>query len=188
MAPDPRPTHRQLFLGFMSAGVRGFGGVFVMGRRMLVEERQWLTAEEFVELLGLCQFLPGANIVNLSVVVGRRFRGWTGSLAALAGIVVAPAVIAAVLAALFLRYAALPQVGHAVAVMAAAAGGLVIGTAIKMAAPVVRKDGVLAVPIVAGTLVLAAGLHWPLIAVLAVMAPLGMGLAWMRRGRARGEG
>ena len=77
----PHPTELDLFLGFLSASVRGFGGVFVMGRRMLVEERKWLTPEEFVELLGVCQFLPGANIVNLSVAVGQRFRGWKGSLA-----------------------------------------------------------------------------------------------------------
>src|ERR1700744_971742 len=83
---EPNPTELDLFLGFLSASVRGFGGVFVMGRRMLVEERKWLTPEEFVELLGVCQFLPGANIVNLSVAVGQRFRGWKESLAALTGI------------------------------------------------------------------------------------------------------
>ena len=63
------PTELDLFIGFLSASVRGFGGVFVMGRRMLVEERKWLTPDEFVELLGVCQFLPGANIVNLSVAI-----------------------------------------------------------------------------------------------------------------------
>src|SRR5438552_1330194 len=74
-AARPNPTELDLFLGFLSASLRGFGGVFVMGRRMLIEERKWLTPDEFVELLGVCQFLPGANIVNLSVAVGQRFRG-----------------------------------------------------------------------------------------------------------------
>src|SRR6201990_1266275 len=106
------PTELDLFTGFLWASVRGFGGVFVMGRRMLIEERKWLTPEEFVELLGVCQFLPGANIVNLSVAVGQRFRGWRGSLAALAGMLVAPAALSVVLAGLFMKYASIPQVAH----------------------------------------------------------------------------
>jgi chromate transporter len=179
----PDPTERDLFLGFLGASIRGFGGVFVMGRRMLVEEKRWLTADEFVEILGLCQFLPGANIVNVSVAVGRRFRGWTGSLAALAGIVVAPAMIAVGLAALFLRYAAIPEVSHAMGAVAAAAAGLVIGTAIRMAGPVLSKDWVLAIPIGLGTLLAAGFLHWPLIVVLLVLGPAGVGLAWLRRAR-----
>lgn len=182
-APSPHPTELDLFLGFLSASLRGFGGVFVMARRMLVEEKQWLTADEFVEVLGLCQFLPGANIVNVSVAVGRRFRGWKGSLAALSGIVAAPAALSVMLAALFLRYAALPQVAQGMAAVAAAAAGMVVGIAIKMAGPVIRKDGVLALPIILATLLLAGGLHWPLVVVLPVMGCAGAGLAYARRAR-----
>jgi hypothetical protein len=74
----PHLTELDLFLGFLSAPVRGFGGVFVMGRRLLIEERKWLTPEEFVELLGVCQFLPGANIVNLSAGCWPRAQRSTG--------------------------------------------------------------------------------------------------------------
>jgi len=42
-------------------------------RRMLVEERRWLNAEEFTDVLSLCQLLPGPNIVNVAVCVGRAF-------------------------------------------------------------------------------------------------------------------
>ena len=179
----PHPTELDLFLGFLSASVRGFGGVFVMGRRMLIEERQWLTPDEFVELLGVCQFLPGANIVNLSVAVGQRFRGWKGSLAALTGILAAPAAISVVLAALFMKYASIPQVSHAMGAVAAAAAGLVIGTAFKMAEPVFKKDWVLGVPVAVLTLLLAAFLRWPLPAVLMSMAGAGTAIAWARRAR-----
>lgn len=182
-APPPHPTEVELFLGFLGASLRGFGGVFVMGRRMLVEEKRWLTPDEFLEVLGVCQFLPGANIVNVSVAVGQRFRGWTGSLAALSGIVIAPGAISIGLAALFLRYAFIPQVSHAMGAIAAAAAGLVIGMALKMAGPVLRKDGVLAIPIGLGTLLAAGLLHWPLIGVLLVMGPAGAAVAWMRRAR-----
>ena len=179
----PNPTELDLFVGFLWASVRGFGGVFVMGRRMLVEERKWLTPDEFVELLGVCQFLPGANIVNLSVAVGQRFRGWKGSLAALAGILGAPAALSVALAALFLRYAQVPQVEHAMGAVAAAAAGLVIGMAVKMAEPIVRRDWILAVPVAAATLVLAGFLRWPLPVVLPLMVASGAGMAWIRRAR-----
>jgi chromate transporter len=182
-----QPTELDLFLGFLWASVRGFGGVFVMGRRMLVEERQWLTPEEFVELLGVCQFLPGANIVNLSVAVGQRFRGWKGSIAALAGILAAPAAVSVMLAPLFMRYATVPQVAHAMGAVAAAAAGLIVGTALKMAEPIFKKDWVLALPIALGTLVLAAFLRWPLPVVLLLMAGAGSGLAWARRSRSSSE-
>ncbi len=179
----PDPTELELFTGFLGASLRGFGGVFVMGRRMLVEEKRWLTPDEFVEILGVCQFLPGANIVNVSVAVGQRFRGWRGSLASLAGLIVAPGAISVGLAALFLHYAFIPQVSRAMGAVAAAAAGLVIGTAVKMAGPLLKQDGVLAIPICLGTLIAAGVLHWPLIVVLLVMAPAGAALAWVRRAR-----
>ncbi len=181
-ASQPAPTHAQLFLHFMSAGVRGFGGVFVMGRRMLVEETRWLTPEEFIEVLGLCQFLPGPNIVNVSVAVGARYRGWTGSLAALSGIVAAPAAIAVGLAALYDRFSAAPLVAHVMAALAPAAAGLVLGSAIKMAGPVLAKNPILAVPVGLGVLIAAGFLHLPLIPVLLIAAPVGIAVAWARRG------
>jgi chromate transporter len=183
----PAPTELDLFLGFLSASIRGFGGVFVMGRRMLIEERKWLTEGEFVELLGVCQFLPGANIVNLSVAVGQRFRGWKGSIAALAGILTLPAAVSVVLAALFMKYAAIPQVSHAMAAVAATAAGLVVGTALKMAEPIFKKDWVLALPVCAATLALAAWLRWPLPLVLLITAGGGSVFAWMRRPRSSSE-
>ena len=70
-----RPTIAGIFTGFFMIGVRGFGGVLPWARRTIVEERKWLTAAEFTEVLGLCQFLPGGNIINVSVAVGSRFRG-----------------------------------------------------------------------------------------------------------------
>jgi len=117
------------------------------------------------------------------VAVGQRFRGWKGSLAALTGILAAPAAISVMLAALYMRYAAVPQVSHAMGAVAAAAAGLVIGTAFKMAEPVFRKDWVLGVPVALLTLALAAFLRWPLPAVLLSMASAGSAVAWARRPR-----
>ncbi|BCZ57584.1 hypothetical protein SL267_22010 [Serratia marcescens] len=76
---------RGAVFGFLWLGLIGFGGVLPMARSMLVERRRWLNAEQFTELLGLCQFLPGGNVINLSVAVGMEFRGLRGALCALLG-------------------------------------------------------------------------------------------------------
>ncbi len=58
--PAP-PTLFRLFLGFLSVGMYGLGGVLPWARRMVVEQKRWLTAVEFTDMLRLCQFLPGDN-------------------------------------------------------------------------------------------------------------------------------
>ena len=122
LAPDPAgvapPTVGALFRGFLALGLMGFGGVLPLARRMLVEERRWLGAGEFADLLGLCQFLPGGNVINLSVAVGLRFRGVPGALAALAGLLAAPSVVVVLLGTVYDRFAEDPAVRHAFAGLA----------------------------------------------------------------------
>src|SRR5579871_4355053 len=100
-APSPAPpvarpseplSHTALFLGFFQVGIFGFGGVLPMARRVVVEDRGWLTQSEFNELFSLCQSLPGANVTNLSGALGMRHQGVTGAIAALAGLLAAPMV------------------------------------------------------------------------------------------------
>src|SRR5690349_19518579 len=106
--PAPGPPHPPspagLFVAFAKMSLAGFGGVLVWARRGIVEQRRWMTAEEFNETFALCHFLPGPNIVNLSVVFGSRFGGILGGLAAFAGLIGPPMLIAMGLAALYARY------------------------------------------------------------------------------------
>ena len=127
------PGTVELFLRFTQVGVSGFGGVMPWARRMLVEERRWLSAEEFSEALSLCQLLPGPNIVNMAVCVGTRFRGARGALAAVMGLMCAPFAIVLVLGALFTQYGDLPAVSAAFRGISAAAAGLVVAMGLKMA-------------------------------------------------------
>jgi chromate transporter len=170
--PDPAaaaPTTGALFRGFLSLGLMGFGGVLPFARRMLVEERRWVRADEFADLLGLCQFLPGGNVINLSVAVGLRFRGVPGAVAALAGLLAAPALVVVVLGAVYDRFADHPAVRHAFAGLAAAAAGMLIGLAVKLALPLRRQ------PVPAALAVLCflaiAVLRLPLLPALLVLAP-----------------
>ena len=167
---------------FLTIALSGFGGVLPWARRVLVEDRGWLTAETFNDTLALCQSLPGPNIVNLSVVIGARFAGPGGAIAAVCGLVGAPVVIVIALAALYDRFGALGRTPEAIAALGAAAAGLVAATAAKMARPVVNSR-----PVSAGALILAAFvgagvLRAPLTWVLLALAPMGAAAAWFGHG------
>src|ERR1700744_4149570 len=93
-----------LFLAFAKMSLAGFGGVLAFARRGIVDEHRWMTADEFNETFALCHFLPGPNIVNLSVVFGSRFAGIPGAIAAVAGLVGPPTLVVMVLAALYAHF------------------------------------------------------------------------------------
>lgn len=170
------PTVGALFRGFLGVGLMGFGGVLAMARRMLVEDRRWLSPAEFTDLLALCQFLPGGNIMNLSVAVGLRFRGWRGALAAIAGLVAVPCVIVVGLGVVYDRYADNPRVANVFAGLAAAAAGMLIAASIKIAAPLRRKPA--SAVMAAACFVAVAVFRLPLLPTMIVLAPVSVLVAW----------
>ena len=175
-APSLPVTRKALFLGFLELGVSSFGGVMPWSRRMLVEQRGWLTDKEFAELFSLGQILPGPNIVNLSVMVGARHHGAIGALLALCGLLLVPLVIVLALGALYMRYGQIDGVRQAFTGIAAATAGLVIAMAIQMLAEQPKSWS--AYIIIALAFVGSGPLKLPLLGVLAVLAPLGIALAW----------
>jgi chromate transporter len=173
-SPAKPPSLAALFGSFFLVGILGFGGVLPLARRTIVEQRRWLTAAEFTDLLALCQFLPGANVTNLSIALGRRWHGPVGSLAAVAGLLAAPVAVVIGLGAVYLRWRAEPPVAHAFAGMAAAASGLVLATAIRIAGPIRARPR--AVAVAAAAVVALALLRLPLLWVLLVLVPASIAL------------
>ena len=174
---QPRSQPRSLtdlFVSFTILALQGFGGVLAVVQRELVEKKHWLTREEFLEEWAVAQIMPGPNVVNLSLMIGGRYFGLPGALAALAGMIVLPLVLVLLLAVLYAQYASHPDVVGALRGMGAVAAGLIVATGLKLAA--VLKTSPLGVP-VCSALALAcfvgvALLRWPLVYVL-----LGLGLA-----------
>lgn len=181
-APDttlaPRPTRGAIFAAFLKMGLLGFGGVLPWARRVLVEERAWLSEREFAELLGMCQILPGPNVVNLAVILGSRWQGPTGALLAMTGILFIPVFAVLTIATLYASVAQSPLARAAIGAASAAAAGLIIGTAIRLlegARLPPRGFAVGAAVFVAVALVQA-----PLLWVLAVAVPAAVALEWFR--------
>ncbi|HEY4137488.1 MAG TPA: chromate transporter, partial [Casimicrobiaceae bacterium] len=145
-------------------------------RRVLVEERAWLTDREFAEMIGMCQVLPGPNVVNLSVMLGARWQGPVGSLLALTGILFVPVIAVLILATFYASVAHMPVAGSAIAGASAAAAGLIIGTAIRLIAasrPSLRSL------LLSAAVFLAVGVaEAPLLWVLAVAVPLAIAVEW----------
>src|SRR6204780_5199614 len=136
---SPPPGLTALFVAFAKMSLAGFGGVLVFARRAIVEQHRWMTAEEFNETFALCHFLPGPNVVNLSVVFGSRFRGIAGGLAAFAGLLGPPVVIVTILAALYARFGEVEALRGILAGVACAAVGLLMAVVLRVMMPLLKK-------------------------------------------------
>ena len=176
----PDPTVFDLFAGFFVVGVCGFGGVLPWAQRMIVEQRKWLTPAEFNEMLGLCQFLPGGNIMNVTIALGSRFRGISGAVACLLGLMAAPVAIVIGLGAVYDQYANLPAVRRMFVALSSAAAALLLATAWKIASPLRGRP--LAVAVAACTFLVIAVLRLPLVAAMPMLA-VGSTLVLWRFGR-----
>ena len=172
------PGPAALFRGFARVGLFGFGGVLPWARRLLVDTERWLTPEEFNILLGLCQFLPGPNVINLSVAVGVRCCGWRGAVAGALGLMIGPVLIALLLGLLYAAYGEMPAVQSMLYGITLVGAGLIIATGIRMGFNV--KQRWIYWPFAAAAFVALVFLHWPLPAVMLGGAMLTVSLSWWR--------
>lgn len=166
-------------MAFLLLGITAFGGVLPLAHRMVVEKRRWVNNDEFTELLGLCQFLPGGNIINLSVALGMKFRGPKGALAALLGLISAPTVIVVLLGTVYDRFQHNSDVRHLFAGLAAAAAGLLIAMAVKLAIPLRHRLPLAAVAVVCFLAI--AVLRFPLLPTMLVLTPISIFVVWRTR-------
>jgi chromate transporter len=184
LAPSTPPSLIALFVAFAKMSLAGFGGVLVWARRGIVDQHRWMTANEFNETFALCHFLPGPNVVNLSVVFGSRFRGIPGALAAFAGLLGPPVVIVTVLAALYARYGEIDALRRILAGISCAAVGLLISALFRMMMPLIERRDLIGLVILAAVFVAIGLLRLPLPAVLLVAIPLSVAIAFFIRRRA----
>ncbi len=177
--PGSRPTLFAIFLAFAGASVAAFGGALPWVRRAVVEQRHWMTPQEFNEAFSLAQFLPGPNALNFSIVFGLRVHGLAGSVVAFSGLLGPPLVIVIMLAVLYDRFGDIPVLNQVLSGVAAAAAGLMIAFCAKMIQPLFKqRDWTVVVALVG--FVCVAVIQWPLPIVFVVLAPISVVLAWFR--------
>ena len=168
-------TPLQLFICFSKIGLSGFGGVLPWARRTLVEQDKILTSEEFSAILGICQIVPGPNIVNLAVCIGSRFGGARGAFAAVMGLTLGPICVVMLLALLYAHYSYMESVKGILRGISAVGVGLIASTGLKMLRDEFQFPAMF---LVVGVTILAAsyfhlGLGW----VVLISSPLALFLA-----------
>jgi chromate transporter len=172
-----------LFYEFLKVSFLGFGGGIALAQRAVVERRRWLTQAEFSDALTLCQFMPGPNVVGIAVCVGAKTRGALGALIAFMGFAVIPGVIGFILALVYLGQTRIPLIQNILSGISAAAAGLMLATGLRLLKPHWRNPRVVAFAAFAfGGLAIA---RFPLLLVLAALAPLSVGAAFAGRARLR---
>ncbi|MCP3372984.1 chromate transporter [Bradyrhizobium cajani] len=178
---DVPPGLAALFVAFARMSLAGFGGVLVFARHAIVEQHRWMTADEFNETFALCHFLPGPNIVNLSMVFGARLRGLAGGVAAFAGLLLPPTLIMTVLAIIYAHFGDLDVLRRSLGGISCAAVGLLIAVVLRMMTPLFKRIDVVALILMLGVFLAIGVLRLPLQAVLLVAVPVSIGATYFLR-------
>ena len=184
MTVQPAPTTAQLFNVFSRIGLTSFGGgLSGWMLREFVQRRAWLEEEEFLSGLALAQAFPGVNVVNLAIWVGYHLRGTPGALAGACGIILPPAVLVVVIAAVFAALAGYPLTHLVLDGIGAAAIGLSLQMGLIAARRAATKG---AIPILIMLLAFVAVglLHLSLPLVVLVLGPLSVAFSYYRISRA----
>ncbi len=177
------PSLAALFLAFAKMSLAGFGGVLVWARRGIVEQHRWMTAQEFNETFALCHFLPGPNIVNLSMVFGARLRGLAGGIAAFAGLLAPPTLIMTVLAVLYAHFGELAVLRRILAGVSCAAVGLLIAVVFRMMMPLIERRDLVGMILLVTVFVAIGLMRLPLQVVLMVAIPVSIAIAFAMQRR-----
>jgi chromate transporter len=172
-----------LFVAFARMSLAGFGGVLVFARRAIVDQHRWMSADEFNETFALCHFLPGPNIVNLSVVFGSRFRGVAGAIAAFAGLIGPPVVIVTILAVLYARFGEVDALRRILGGVSCAAVGLLFAVVFRMVMPLIGRRDLVGLVVLAAVFIAIGVVRLPLAAVLLVAIPLSVAITLAMRRR-----
>jgi chromate transporter len=187
--PDPPPTHAPppglaaLFLAFARMSLAGFGGVLVFARHAIVDQHRWMSADEFNETFALCHFLPGPNIVNLSMVFGSRLRGIAGGVAAFTGLLLPPTLIMTVLAIIYDHFGEVDVLRRSLAGIACAAVGLLIAVVFRMMTPLFKRMDPVGLMLMLAVFVAIGVLRLPLPVVLLVAIPVSLAVTFSSGGR-----
>lgn len=179
--PQPQSL-TDLFVSFTLLALQGFGGVLAIVQHELVEKKRWLTNEEFIEDWAVAQIMPGPNVVNLSLMIGGRYFGLPGAMAALAGMLTIPMVLVLLLALVYAQYAGHPGVAGALRGMGAVAAGLIAATGLRLFGALKANPLGIPVCIALGVICFVAVglLRWPLVYVLLSLGAIACILAYRR--------
>ncbi len=141
-ASTPKMNFWEILRVWLLIGGQSFGGgssTMYLIRREHITKRSWLTEDDVNEFWALCQLTPGMSIVAVSILIGRKLKGWKGILAVLIGLLLPSTIITTILA---VGFAGVQNWAPAQALLKGvipATAGLSLTVALQFAIPLLRK-------------------------------------------------
>jgi chromate transporter len=176
MQQSPAIGLARIFAAFLRIGCTSFGGGTAGWLyRDLVLKRGWLDEPTFLSDLALGQAIPGSIGVNLTVQIGQRLHGAAGAVAALVGLLAGPFAIVIAIGAAYAGFGEHRILQQMLDGVAAAVIGLTLATGLHSLTQ--SRPGLAGVALAAATVLCVGVLRWPMLPVVAVLAPLGIAIA-----------
>jgi len=139
---NDRTSLAELAEVFFKLGVIGFGGPaahIAMMEEEVVKRRRWLTHEQFLDLLGATNLIPGPNSTEMAIHLGYVRAGWRG-LAVAGSCFIFPAVaITLFFAYLYIHFGTMPQLAAFMFGIRAAIIGVILAAAYRLSRPMLKK-------------------------------------------------
>jgi len=110
--PSRRDALRELAALFLRLGTIAMGGPaahIAMMEDEVVRRRRWMTHERFLDMLGVCNLIPGPNSTEMAIHIGQQRAGWAGLVVAGACFIFPAAAIVLIIAWAYVRFGAMPQ-------------------------------------------------------------------------------
>lgn len=144
----------RLFISFFTIGFFSYGGGYAMIpliEREIVRVQNWLTAEQFIDILAIAEITPGPIAINSATYVGYKVAGVLGAVAATLGVVAPSLIVVMLLAYLFIRFQGAPQLKAAFAAIRPAVVVLIFMAAISIGRKTIVdvKSAILAIAVLA---------------------------------------
>lgn len=166
-------TYRELFAVFFKIGILSFGGPAAqisMMHRCIVEEKSWLSEQQFLNALSFCMLLPGPEAMQLATYSGWRLRGLAGGLIAGLLFVVPGAIVVMALAAVYAIYGDVSFLNAAFLGIKAAVLIIVIEALLRVSKRALKGNAYWWIAALAFVGIFFLALPYPLIVALAALA------------------
>jgi chromate transporter len=141
-AARPKRSFWEIFRVWLLIGAQSFGGgssTMYLIRREHITKRNWLTEDDVNQFWTLCQLTPGMSIVALSILIGRKLKGWQGILAVLLGLLLPSTLITTILAAGFSAVESWTAAQALLKGVIPATAGLSLTVALQFTIPLLKK-------------------------------------------------
>jgi chromate transporter len=166
----------RIFWAFLVLGCTSFGGGTAGWLyREMVLRRHWIDDRSFLPMLSLAQVMPGANGIQLTVLIGQRMAGAAGAVTALAGLLAGPFAIVLALGTVYAGLSGYKLLHEMLDGVAAAVIGLTFATGLRNIAR--NYAGPTAIALTVATVLAVGVMGWPILPAIAVLAPVSIGLA-----------